>query len=122
MVSVSEMRGHKHCSLKELEKLDLEKFKKLVPVIVKKFELSLKRGWVIAGNRSGSEEARLFKIENENTTVFNLINGRNTIEKVVEDFSVRMSWDNDQSFSFVKKMVIDLVRLQVCTFTNPVDD
>ena len=42
MVSVSEMRGHKHCSLKELEKLDLEKFKKLVPVIVKKFELSLK--------------------------------------------------------------------------------
>lgn len=122
MVSVSEMRGHKHCSLNELEKLDPGKFKKLVPVIDKKFELSLSRGWLIARNFSGSEEFRLFKAGQENTTAFNLINGRNTIEKVVEDFSVRMDREKDQSFSFIKKMVIGLVGLKVCTFTNPVDD
>jgi len=122
LVCVDEIRGHKHCALSELEKLEREKFETLIPVINRNFELSLDGNWLVGKERDSGEELRFIELTHDNTTAFNLINGRNTIKEILRIFSEKMDWELEQSFEYIKNMILNLVNHKLCNFTNPVAD
>jgi hypothetical protein len=122
LVSIDEVRGHKNCALSELETLEREKFEALIPFINKEFELSLAGNWLIGKNHNSGEKIRLFDLTSDKTTAFNLINGKNSIREIVKIFSEKMGWELEQSFEYVKRILLNLVNLKLCLFANPVDD
>ena len=122
LVGFDEIRGHKHCALSGLETIEREKLEGLIPFISREFELSLERNWLIGKHRNSGEEKRIFELTPDKTTAFNLINGKNSVGDIVRVFSERMGWELEQSFAFVKEILLDLVNLEVCLFANPVDD
>jgi|GEM_PF-2529698 len=122
LVCFDEMRGRKHCSLSELEQLECEKFEKLIPVIDQDFKLSLDGNWLVGKEHDSSEELRFLELTLDKTTAFNLINGRNTIQEITRIFSEKMKWELEQSFKYIKNMILNLVNLRLCNFANPTDD
>ena len=122
LVSADEIRGHKHCAFVDLENLDRTKFEKLIPAINREYELSVLNGRLVGQNRNNKERITLFEPGIENIMVFNLINGKNKVGKVADVFSTEMHQGSDESFEYVKKLLLDLLRLHICVFLNPVED
>jgi len=122
LVSADEIRGHKNCAFGDLENLGRAKFEKLIPAINKEYELSVLKGRLVGRNRNTKEKIELFELGAENTTAFNLINGKNNVGKIADAFSVEMHQGGNESFEYVKKILFDLLRLQVCVFLNTVED
>jgi hypothetical protein len=122
LVSAEEVQGHRHCALSDLESLEREKFAKLIPGMGAEFDLFISKGSLMARNRNTKEKIQLFQIDSELTTAFNLINKRNNIDEIIKIFSEEMNWKDEEAYPFVKKLIVDLVRLQVCRFSNPSED
>jgi len=122
LVSADEIRGHKNCAFGDLEKLDRAKLEKLIPAINKEYELSILNGRLVGRNRNTGEKVPVFEPGIENTAAFNLINGKNNVAKICQFFSSETRCGDDESFQFVKKLLLDLLRIRICVFLNPVED
>lgn len=122
LVSTEEAKGHRHCALSGLESLERAAFEKLIPGIDAQYDLLVSKESLTATNRNTKKTVLLFQLDLATTTAFNLINKRNTIGEITSMFSGKMNWTDEQAYSFVKKLILDLVKLEVCRFSNPTED
>ena len=122
IVCFDEIRGNKHFAFSDLNQLEREKLEELIPVVNKAFEISLDENWLIGKKRDSGEKVRIFELSLDKAEAFNLINGKNTIGEISRIHSRKMNWELEQSFGFVKNMVLDFISRKLCLFTNPVDD
>jgi hypothetical protein len=122
LVGFDEIRGHQHCSLSDLENLERQKWEELIPVIREEFELFLEENWLVGRDRKSDEKIRILPLIPEKTTAFNLINGRNTIGNMAKRFADQMDQGQGESFEYLKALILELIRLRICSFVNPVGD
>ena len=122
LVTVEEVQGHKHCSLDELERMESVKWQILVPQINRDYVLSVSGDCLKARKKNTQEIISLFPINQENTTVFNLINGKHNFAEITATAAGLLGWETNRSFQYVKEMVLFLLKLHLLSFQNPVDD
>lgn len=122
LISIEEIKGHKHCSFKDLSTLDSEKFGELVPVLCQEYLLEVENNFLIAVRKDMGEKRTVFEIKRENTEIFNHINGFNSVNEITAAASRIFDWSKKNSEDHVREMIKNLVSLNILKFKNPIED
>ena len=112
--SREKMDGKRVVQLSELGKYSDEELKQIIPLILPKSRISLKDGYVIGKSAMTGESFRLFSIPSPALTVFNMINGINTIDTISQMLARETGWEMNHSLAFARGVFLSLVVAGLC--------
>jgi hypothetical protein len=108
------MEGKRVMQLSDLGICSDEELKPLIPLILPKSKISLKDGHVIGKSAMTGESFRLFPISSLALTVFNMMNGINTMEAISQSLAKELNWGMDRSFTYTRGVFLSLVVAGLC--------
>lgn len=119
---LGEFRGTPQFKLVDLWELDRPTLGKIIPKVLESAEIHIRDSIVFAKIPSGGEEEflSLFELASEKAFLFNLINGNNTIDRIVEEVCGHCNITTEESFIRVRAFFLELVQKGVCIPANGV--
>jgi hypothetical protein len=114
-------KGKPGYQLSDLGGLPDHQLAQIRPVVYTECEIVLDQGYVWSKSKGVEAPLRLFSVEQENLTVFNMFNGRHSLGEIGERLSREMGWDPDRSFAHVRDLFLTLAGYLVCAPAGPLE-
>ena len=121
VVARGALKGKLGYRLTEIGTLPDEQLAQIKPIVNPACEIFVDAGYVWARFKQADKVYRLFSTEQKNLTVFNMFNGRNTLETISQRLAQDPAWEEASAFAHVKTLFVSLVNRLVCLPENPLD-
>ena len=118
--AVEEYQGKPQFRLADLWNLPDDLFARIKPATIARIEIVTDDGSVWGQFVDQKKRVLLFEAKKENLFVFEKVNKDLTIGEIGRSLSTEMRWDEEQAFSFVKRLFLSLVELRVCVPGNQI--
>jgi len=106
--------GKRVMELSELGSRSDEELKPIIPLILPESKISLKDGYVVGNSAMTGVSFRLFSTSSPALTVFNMINGINSLETISQTLAREAGWGMDRSFAYTRGVFLSLVVDGLC--------
>ena len=120
MVTLGMMRGGQGCRLSELQDMSDEQLSGIKPVVNPAYEIQVEADHVLARYKKTGATVHLFPVaETAALTVFNLFDGRHTLDEAGAYLAGQMGWDKSAGFAYARDLFLCLVADLVCVPKDP---
>lgn len=113
---IDEVRGHQHLELSAITSLTDDQIAVIIPKICAKIKLC--NNETIAVFDNSPKEIKLFRLNSQKNSIFNMINGQNTLFDIAKTISKKNDSSFQENFEITKNFILDLILKRVCIPVN----
>lgn len=114
-------KGKYSYRLSDLDSLTDEQLAQIRPVVNPACEIFVAQEYIWAKFKQVDKTYRLFSTEQKNLSVFNMFNGRNTLEQISTQLAQETGWEQASAFAHTRSLFLSLAQHLVCVPDNSLD-